>query len=267
VNDALPEVLALAGHGLAAVLAMMTLLWAASVRARDASLVDRFWGIGFVVLAWVYALAAGVSEPFPKLVVVLVSVWGLRLSAHITVRNRGHGEDRRYARMRAAHGRHFWWRSLFSVFLLQGVIAWLVAAPLAFVMANPVPVNGTGWVVAGVALWTLGLAFEAGGDWQLARFKRDPANRGKLLTTGLWSLTRHPNYFGDAMVWWGFGTLALAVESGWMSLPGPLLMTLLIRYVSGVAMLERDRIRNDPQYADYIRRTPAFVPRPPWTRR
>lgn len=168
--------------------------------------------------------------------------------------------------MRQAHGARFWWYSLFSVFLLQGLIAWIVAAPLLFVMARPDPVHGPALVAAGVVLWTIGFVFEALGDWQLARFKRDPANRGKLLTTGLWSLTRHPNYFGDAAMWWGLYLVAAAVPGGWASFFGPLLMSVLIRYVSGVAMLEKDQIEKRAEYAHYIRSTPAFFPRL-WPRR
>lgn len=255
------SVLALACYGLAAVLALMLAVWALSLRLRDASIVDRFWGLGFVLMAWVYALASEARGALTVPVLVLVSVWGLRLSAHIHLRNRGHGEDYRYVRMRARHGARFWWVSLFSVFLLQGLIAWVVAAPLLFVLARPQPVHGLALVGAGVVLWAVGFVFEALGDWQLARFKRDPANRGKLLTGGLWSLTRHPNYFGDAALWWGYYLLAAAVPGGWVSFFGPLLMSVLIRYVSGVAMLEKDQIEKRPQYAEYIRTTPAFVPR------
>lgn len=252
----------LAWYGLAAVLALMGGLWVASLKLRDASIVDPFWGLAFVVQVWVYAFAANIGDALPKLVVVLVTVWGLRLSAHLSLRNRGHGEDYRYARMRAEHGPRFWWYSLFSVFIAQGVIAWVVAAPLLVVLAKPEPVNGLGWVALGLVLWGVGFFFEAVGDWQLARFKRDPANRGKLLTSGLWSLTRHPNYFGDATLWWGFFAVALAVDGGWVSVVGPALMTLLIRYVSGVAMLDRDQAEKRPAYADYIRSTPAFIPWP-----
>lgn len=256
----------LAWYGLGAVLALMLAVWALSLRLRDASIVDRYWGLGFVLLVWVYALASESRGALETLLVALVSVWGIRLSLHIHLRNRGHDEDYRYARMREQHGARFWWYSLFSVFLLQGLIAWVVAAPLLFVMAHPDPVHGLVLVAAGVVLWTIGFVFEALGDWQLARFKRDPANRGKLLTTGLWSLTRHPNYFGDATMWWGLYLLAAAVPGGWASFFGPLLMSVLIRYVSGVAMLEKDQIEKRPEYAHYIRSTPAFFPRL-WPRR
>jgi steroid 5-alpha reductase family enzyme len=254
------ELLPLAGAGAAALLPAMVGVWLLSLRLRDASIVDRVWGLCFVVQAWTYALVSGTQAPLPWLVVLLVTVWGVRLSAHIHLRNRGHAEDYRYARMREEHGGRFWWYSLFSVFLLQGVISLLVGAPLLWTIAGAQPVNGMAWVVAGVLLWLAGFFFEAVGDWQLTRFKADPDNRGKLLTTGLWSLTRHPNYFGDAALWWGFYLIAVSVDGGWMSVFGPAIMSFFIRFVSGVAMLEKDQIKKYPEYADYIRTTPTFMP-------
>ena len=256
------EYFPLAFYGLGATLAMMFALWLASLRLRDASIVDRFWGIAFVLQAWVWLVASGNRGWLAIVLAVMVSLWGLRLSWHIHSRNRGHGEDGRYASMREEHGERFWWYSLFSVFVLQALIAWVVAAPLLAVMANPQPENGIVWVVAGVAVWALGFFFEAVSDWQLARFKGDPSNEGQLLTSGLWSLSRHPNYFGDACLWWGYWLVAVSVPGGWQSFFGPLLMTLLIRYVSGVTLLEKEQVRKHPEYADYIRETPAFIPWP-----
>ncbi len=255
------ELLLLGSYGAVAVIAMMSILWIVSVAIQDASIVDRVWGLGFVLQAWVYAIASGATGFLPILTLCLVSVWGLRLSLHIHLRNRGHSEDYRYQRMRSEHGGRFWWYSYFSVFLLQAIIAWIVAAPLLWIMAKQQPVNGMPIVLIGAAVWAIGFVFEAVGDWQLRRFKSNPDNKGKLLTKGLWRLTRHPNYFGDATVWWGYFVMALAVDSGWQSAFGPLLMTLLIRYVSGVSMLEKDQIKKYPEFADYIRNTPAMIPR------
>lgn len=256
--------LSLSLYGLFGVVVMMSALWLLSLRLRDVSIVDRVWGLAFVVLVWTYYVVSNASGLLPTLTAVLVTIWGVRLSVHIHIRNRGHAEDYRYARMREEHGRRFWWYSFFSVFLLQAVIAWIVAAPLLWIMARQEPTNGMLFVWLGAAVWLLGFVFEAVGDWQLARFKSDPSNKGKLLTDGLWSLTRHPNYFGDATLWWGYFVIALSVSSGWQSVFGPALMTLLIRYVSGVSMLEKDQVLKYPEYAEYIRRTPAMVPWP-WT--
>ncbi len=253
--------LPLAAYGALGVITMMTAMWALSLRTKDVSLVDRVWGLSFVVQVWIYATVADASGLLAILTLALVSMWGLRLSIHIHRRNQGHGEDYRYARMREEHGDRFWWYSYFSVFLLQALIAWIVAAPLLWIMSRQEPVNGQLFVWLGASLWVVGFIFEAVGDWQLVRFKSNPANKGKLLTTGLWALTRHPNYFGDATVWWGYFVLAMAVDGGWQSFFGPLLMTFLIRYVSGVSMLEKDQVKKYPAYADYIRNTPAMIPR------
>ena len=251
----------LAAWGVLATGVLMMVMWSVSLLLRDASIVDRVWGLTFVVQAWVYVAVTRPTSFLPWLMVALVSIWGLRLSVHIHLRNRGQDEDYRYARMREEHGDRFWWYSLFSVFLLQGAISLVVAAPVLMVIARQEPVNGLGLVAAGVAVWLLGFVFEALGDWQLARFKASPENRGKLLTTGLWSLTRHPNYFGDATLWWGYFLIAASVQDGWISAFGPLLMSVLIRFVSGVSMMEKDQIAKRPNYAEYIRSTPAFFPR------
>ncbi len=238
---------------------LFTLVWLASLRARDVSLVDRFWGPGFAIVGNVYAL----QSPGPRafLVASLVTLWGLRLGWHIHRRNQGHAEDPRYVAMRARSPRTFAYTSLVTVFLLQAALQWLVALPLWAAARG----NAPGWgVLDAVALlvWLTGFAFEAIGDAQLRAFKRDPANKGRLMTTGLWSWTRHPNYFGDACVWWGFGVFALAAHAPWWTLIGPVIMTVLLTGVSGVAMLEAG-MRTRAGWAEYAARTSAFVPWPP----
>jgi len=246
--------------GLVLVLAMMTLLWVVSVFLRNAGIVDPFWGIGFVVLAGYYFLQVGGGGSRGLLIVLLAALWGLRLSIYLAWRNKGKGEDFRYRQFRQKYGPHrYWWVSYFQVFLLQGVLMWLISAPLLGAQYNVVSQSiGFPELAAGL-VWLIGFIFEAGGDYQLARFKADEGNKGKLLDTGFWKYTRHPNYFGDAAVWWGFGLFSIAAGS-YLPVLGSLLMTALIIKVSGVAMLERSLRKDKPRYADYINRTSAFVP-------
>lgn len=247
--------LALALLGVAAVLT-----WLASIPLRNVSIVDSLWGVMIALAAWVYALAAPQTGPREVLVLFLVSLWMLRLSGYITWRNRGHGEDRRYQAIRARNQPHFAFKSLYLVFGLQAVLAWIIAWPLMAAMAGPEPL---GWLDAlGVALWLFGIGFEAVSDQQLARFKAVPANAGRVMDQGLWRYSRHPNYFGEFCIWWGVWLLALAAGGAW-TLISPLLMSFLLLKVSGVALLEQDIGERRPAYRDYIARTSAFFPWPP----
>lgn len=248
--------------GLLTVWVFMTALWLLSLALKDSSIVDIAWGPGFVVLAWLYLALGDGFTPRSILLVALVTVWGVRLGVHIFLRNRGKGEDFRYAAWRKEHGTNWWWRSYLQVFLLQGIIMFVVAAPLLVAQASAAPASLTLLDVAAAMLWTVGFFFEAVGDAHLVRFKRDPANKGKLLTAGVWSYTRHPNYFGDAAQWWAFYLIALAA-GGWWTVFGPALMTFLLVRVSGVAMLERSLKDSKPGYEDYVRTTSAFLPRLP----
>ena len=237
----------------------MTALWWVSLVRRDASLVDRFWGMGFVAVAAV--IWASLAQPSTRATVFLglTVLWGLRLSLYLTWRNWGQGEDRRYQAIRQRYGRRFPLLSLPVVFLFQGALVWVISWPLQAFGGEARP-----WGLAetlGVVLWTIGFAFEAGGDWQLARFLRDPANRGRILDRGFWALTRHPNYFGDAVIWWGLSLPVIAVGSWSIALAiSPLLMTFLLRRFSGVPLLERSLVERRPGYQDYIARTNAFFP-------
>jgi len=247
-------------YGLMVAAIMMITVWIASLVRHDASLVDRVWGAGFVLLGWFYVA----TSPSPHwLAAVLVTVWGLRLSAHLTWRNWGRGEDRRYAAMREKHGGRFALFSLFSVFLLQAVLLWIVAFPLLAAGRGEVQGWGGGvLLVAGVLIWATGFVFEAFGDSQLARFKRDPSNSGRVLDYGLWRYTRHPNYFGDMLVWWGLYLVA-AAYGGWWTVFSPLLMSLFLARVSGVTLLEKHMRESRPGYRDYVRTTSALIPLPP----
>ena len=249
---------------LAASLGFMTLVWAISVPLRNASIVDVAWGPAFVLVA---ALGLALGEgSFPRrlLLLVLVGIWGARLAVHIFRRNHGKGEDPRYRAFREKFGaERYWWFSLFQVFWLQGLLAWAISLPLQLAAVGTTPERLTPLDAIGIALWVIGFTFEAVGDLQLDRFKADPANRGQVMDRGLWRYTRHPNYFGDATLWWGYALIALLEPWGWAGLAGPLVMTFLLLRVSGVALLERDMAERRPGYREYVRRTSAFVPLPP----
>jgi steroid 5-alpha reductase family enzyme len=245
------------------VMGMMTALWLLSLWLRNSSIVDIFWGAGFVVVAWLYAALTPEGYAGRKLLAcLLVTFWGLRLALYILQRNWGKPEDYRYAAWRRDNGLRWWWISFFQVFLLQGFLMWLISAPLLAAQLRPAPAELTWLDGLAVLVWGIGFLFEAVGDWQLARFKANPANRGRLLTDGVWRYTRHPNYFGDSAQWWGFYLLALAA-GGWWTVFSPLLMTFLLLRVSGVRMLEKSLQKTKPGYEDYTRRTSAFFPLPP----
>lgn len=235
-------------------------LWLVSLWMRDASIVDIFWGFGFVVIAWASYLAAGSGNPRSLLITVLTTVWGLRLTGYLAWRNLGHGEDHRYRAMRERFGSRFPVLSLFIVFWFQALIMWIVAFPI---QATALGSAQLGFVDAiGVGVWTIGLLFESIGDWQLAKFKSDPSNQGQVMDRGLWRYTRHPNYFGDFMVWWGIFLIA-AAAGAWWTVFSPIAMSSLLMRVSGVTLLERSLKKNRPGYEAYIARTSAFFPRPP----
>jgi len=243
------------------ILACAGALWLVSLRLRDASVADVFWGAGFAAVG-LCSLALSPRSPRALLLAGLAAIWGLRLSAHLARRWWGAGEDRRYRAMRAAWGSRFPAVSLFTVFLLQGVLMWVVSLPLQAGAARGAAQPLGPLDAAGLLLFAIGLAFEAVGDAQLARFLADPASAGRVMQTGLWRYTRHPNYFGDALVWWGVGMVAASAAPAW-ALAGPALMTFLLLRVSGVALLEKDIAGRRPEYAAYAARTSAFFPWPP----
>jgi steroid 5-alpha reductase family enzyme len=242
---------------LALILGIGVVAWAVSVAIRNVAFVDSLWSLFFLIAAVTFAAAAWPLSARGLLVTVLVAIWALRLSIYITARNWGEPEDHRYQKIRANNEPGFAFKSLYIVFGLQGVLAWFIAMPLLPAIMNPGDI-GALEIVAG-ALWLLGFVFEAGGDYQLARFKSDPSNKGRVLNTGLWRYTRHPNYFGDFCVWWAFYLFAVAA-GGWWTVLSPVLMSLLLLKVSGVALLEKTITERRPEYADYIRRTNAFFP-------
>jgi len=260
------EWIPLVGANGAMIAAIMVVLWLVSLLRRDASIVDMFWGLGFVLIGWsTWGLARPELLDLPLsgrsgLLLGMVTVWGGRLSGYLIWRNWNHAEDPRYRAMRERHGASFPLISLFTVFGLQGLIMWIVAFPLQLGIPTDLPL---GWLDGfGLLLTTVGVLFEGVGDYQLARFKANPANRGQVLDRGLWRYTRHPNYFGDFLVWWGIYVVAFS-GGAFVTIFSPLLMTWLLMRVSGVTLLEKSLVHSKPGYAEYIRRTSAFFPWPP----
>ena len=246
---------------LAAVAASMVILWGIASVRRDVSIVDIFWGAGFVLIAWLSLMTSGQQSIDSWLLVAMVTIWGFRLAGYLAWRNLGKPEDYRYREMRERHGRRFMLVSLITVFGLQGMLMWIISLPIQVGVSR-----ASSWHVGtalGVLLWSGGLFFEAVGDFQLARFKADPANRGRVMNRGLWRYTRHPNYFGDFLVWWGFYLVAVERSSWWWTIIGPLVMSFLLVHVSGVRLLESSLKNRVKGYEDYVRSTSSFVPLPP----
>ncbi len=248
--------------GLVVIIGILSLLWLVSLVVKDASIIDAFWGLGFVVLAWFYHFQVTDNQNVRSLVLcILTTLWGVRLALHIGIRNHGKGEDYRYQAWRLEHGKNFWWISLFRVFLLQGFLLWIIAVPL-LVGQISTENNLQLFDYLGIIIWIIGFLFEVFGDWQLVQFKKNPDNKGKLLNSGLWKYTRHPNYFGDAFLWWGYFCFTISVGGYW-TIFSPILMTFLLMRVSGVALLEKKLVETKPQYKEYIEKTSAFFPMMP----
>lgn len=246
------------------VFAYMTAWFAAALAARRNDIADIAWGLGFISISLWLLLRPGAPLSARQCIVsALVALWGTRLAWHVGRRNLrpGRPEDRRYAEWRRAWGRWFVLRTYVQVFLLQGIFMLLIAAPLLVVGAAASPALGAmDW--AGIAVWLVGFAFETVGDAQLARFLSGPAREGRIMDRGLWAWSRHPNYFGEATMWWGLGLIALSAPGGWMGLAGPVTITWLLTRVSGIPMLEARRA-GDPAWEAYKARTSAFLPLPP----
>jgi steroid 5-alpha reductase family enzyme len=245
--------------GLALVILFMFLLWIVSVVKTNASIVDPFWGFLYVMMVWYYFYLIPEHSIRSYVVLALVSIWGLRLSIFLGWRNAGKGEDFRYQKFRQDYGpEKYWWISFFQVFLLQGVLAWMVSAPLLGAIKGVNSPFGVIDILA-IIIWLIGFVFEAGGDYQLTKFKSNPNNKGKLLKTGLWKYTRHPNYFGDGFQWIAFALFSVANQS-YLPILSAILMNFLLVKVSGVRLLEKTLSSSKPGYEEYVRKTPAYIP-------
>ncbi len=249
--------------GLAAILILFTILWAVSLRLQNSSIADVAWAPGILVIALTYYFTSDAGTVRAHVTLALLAIWAARLGTHLWHRTRLQGEDFRYVRWREEYD-HWWLVSYFKVFLLQAVAAWVISLPIYFVIVSVAPAELTILDYIGVLLVAGGLVIEGVADEHLRRFRAQRINRGKVLDAGLWRYTRHPNYFGEALMWWGFGVIGLAT-GGLPGLLGPAILTYLLIYVSGVALLESTLIEK-AGYIQYVGRTPAFLPLPPAVR-
>jgi steroid 5-alpha reductase family enzyme len=246
-------------HSAAAAVLLYMLLWfALSLALRRNDVADVAWGGGFIVAALAALLSRGAATDRAVLAVMLVIIWGLRLALHIGLRNRGKGEDARYRKWREEWGNYVVLRSFFQIYILQGLLLLVISIPVIKVIsATDTPL--TLLDLLGTAVWIVGFLFEAISDWQLLQYKKDPGNKGKIIMTGLWRFSRHPNYFGEVTLWWGVYLIALAIPAGWMTIMGPITITILILGVSGIPMLEK-KYEGNAEFDEYKRRTSAFFP-------
>lgn len=250
----------IAASGFFVVLGSMTLLWLISLRLKDASIVDPFWGPGFAIASITYYLVDGRYPDRGTLVLGLVTLWAARLGYHLYVRNRREGEDPRYAAMRKARGKQFPLISLFTIFWFQAFLLWVISLPILGSIASQAPLGF--FDILGMVVFLIGLTIESIADNQLSLFRAVPANKGHVLDTGLWRYSRHPNYFGEAVLWWGLYLIAVSAAAYW-AIVGPILITFLLLRFSGVPMLEEGLSASRPGYSEYIKRTSSFLPWPP----
>jgi steroid 5-alpha reductase family enzyme len=249
-----------AGINLVAITAMMILGWIVSLVVRKVTFVDSLWGLGFVLIAW-FTFFTTEGYLYRRLLLAgLTTAWGVRLCLHLTWRNWGHGEDPRYAAWREQAGANFWIFSLLKVFLPQAVFLWSISLCIQFGQLSPTPDHFTVYDVLGAAMWGIGFFFESIADYQLARFKADPSNKGKVMDRGLWAYSRHPNYFGETLIWWGLFVITLSTPNSWWAIISPVIITVVLLKMTGIALMERSIVDNRPGYREYIRRTNAFFP-------
>jgi steroid 5-alpha reductase family enzyme len=239
----------------------MNLWFILSLIKKRNDVADIAWGLGFVLISWASFFLANTSGLRGLLVCTLVSIWGLRLAWHIHQRNKGKSEDYRYLEWRKQWGNWFYFRSYLQVYLLQGFFLFLIVLPILII--NKSLGTSLGWLdLIGVMIWLLGFYFESVGDAQLAKFIKNPANNGKIMQSGLWAYTRHPNYFGEVTQWWGLWLVALSVPGGWLGIIGPITITFLILKVSGIPLLEKKMLENS-EFIKYKKRVSIFIPLPP----
>lgn len=252
--------LSVLGWNFLALLTMMVAGWTISLIFRNVTIVDTLWGLGFVLVA---GITFSVADGYPQrkwLLAGLTTLWGLRLSAHLSWRNWGAGEDQRYGAWRKASGKRFWIVSLFKIFILQAVFLWIISLTLQFGQLSPLPARLTWTDVSGLSIWAVGFYFETVSDWQLARFKSDPNNKGKVMSRGLWAYSRHPNYFGEFLIWWGIFLITLSTPNSWWTVISPLVITAVLLKMTGIPLTEKSIVDHRPGYREYMKQTNAFFP-------
>ena len=248
------------GWNLAVVAAMMVTGWFVSLVYKNVTIVDSLWGLGFVLVAWLTFFMSDGYGDRKILIALLVTLWGLRLSIYLSWRNWGKGEDPRYGTWREKSGDQFWIISLFKVFILQALFLWVISVAVQIGQQAPTPDRLTWLDGLGAIVWLIGFTFESLGDWQLARFKSDPASKGRVMDRGLWAYTRHPNYFGEFLVWWGIFLITLSTPNSWWTIISPFIVTAVLLKMTGIPLTEQELVKNRPGYSDYVKRTSAFVP-------
>lgn len=257
------EIVDIAGLVISIIAVVFTLTYIIANRIKDASIVDIIWGAVQVIVAIVLLLLVDGTSYVRLLVSLYIVLWGVRLAWHIGSRKLGEPEDKRYQNFRKEWGDTYWWRSILQIYVLQGLLASVMALPL-IVVAHPENAqftDHTWWVAIGSLVWWYGFLFEAIGDWQLRQFIKTK-KAGEIMTDGLWQYTRHPNYFGEVTQWWGLWIILVPLAYGWWALATPILITFLILKVSGITMLEK-RYKDNKKYQEYKKRTSPFIPMPP----
>jgi steroid 5-alpha reductase family enzyme len=248
------------GWNLVAVAAMMVTGWLISLGHRNVTIVDSLWGLGFVLIAGSTYLMSDGYGVRKMLITLLVTLWGLRLSVYLSWRNWGKGEDPRYGGWRKKSADRFWFVSLFKVFILQALFLWVISLAIQIGQLAATPATLTWLDILGTIVWAIGFIFESVGDWQLAQFKSDPANKGRVMDRGLWAYTRHPNYFGEFLVWWGIFFITLSTPNSWWTILSPIIVSAVLLKMTGIPLTEKALLENRPGYSDYIERTSAFLP-------
>ncbi|MHC4476642.1 MAG: DUF1295 domain-containing protein [Planctomycetota bacterium] len=252
--------IAIFGWNFTAVFAMMVCGWFISLLYKNITIVDSLWGMGFVIIAWITFTMADGFIGRKLLIAILVSLWGARLAVHLSWRNWGMGEDPRYGSWREQSGDRFWLVSLYKVFIIQAIFLWVISLCVQFGQFSPTPGTFTWLDILGATVWAAGFVFETVGDWQLARFKADPQNKGKVMDRGLWTYSRHPNYFGEFLVWWGIFLITLSTPNSWWTALSPVIITAVLLKMTGIPLTEKTIVNKRPAYADYIKNTSAFFP-------
>ena len=251
------------GINLLAAAGFMVIGWLISLVLKNVTIADSFWGLGFILIAWITFFAADGYVARKLILALLVTAWGLRLFIHLSIRNWGKGEDPRYGEWRKKHGGNFWLVSLFKVFLIQAVFQWIIALGVQYGQLFSMPTHLTVLDYLGILMWVAGFSIETAADWQLAQFTANPANKGKIMNQKLWRYSRHPNYFGESLLWWGIFVMVLSVPWGIWTIISPLVITYTLLRITGVTLMEQTEFSKNPEYQDYIERTSAFIPRPP----